>query len=121
MLTFSLKGLPEVQYGQASYYSNKFQGRPTASGQIFSNQEFMCATGKEYPFNTLLRVTNTSNEKSVDVWVADRGSFSYKYPKRKVDLSQRAFKAISKDGTLKEGLLNVKIEVIEENGNKQIN
>lgn len=112
LLTFSLNSVPEVQYGQASYYHSMFEGRTAADGSVFSNEEFTCATGKEYPFLTELRITNTKNDKSVIVFVTDRGSFSYKYPKRKVDLSQKAFRAISSSGGLKEGLLNVKIEVV---------
>ena len=112
VLIYSLNVVPEEQYGQASYYHSKFEGRKAANGSIFSNQEFTCATGKEYPFSTELKVTNTKNNKSVNVIVTDRGSFSRKYPKRKVDLSQKAFRAISSDGSLREGLLEVKIEVV---------
>lgn len=109
---FSFSAVPEVQYGKASYYHSKFDGRRAADGSVFSNQEFTCATGKEYPFSTELKVTNTKNNKSINVIVTDRGSFSWKYPDRKVDLSQKAFRAISSDGGLREGLLDVKIEVV---------
>lgn len=112
ILTLSLNSVPEVQYGQASYYHSKFEGRKAADGSRFSNQEFSCATGSEYPFKTIIRVINVQNGKSVDVVVTDRGGFSKTKPKRKVDLSQIAFKAISKDGTLKEGLLDVEIRVV---------
>lgn len=103
---------PETQYGKASYYHNKFEGRKSANGSKFSNQGLTCATGLEYPFGTKLLVTNTDNGKSVIVTVTDRGSFSRKYPKRKIDLTQRAFRLISKDGSLRQGLVNVKIEII---------
>ena len=60
--------------GLASYYSDKFIGKKTASGEIYSKTEFTAAHRK-LPFNTLVRVTNTRNGKWIYVRINDRGPF----------------------------------------------
>ena len=88
---------------QASYYANKFNGRKTASGTIFSNNELTCPH-KTLPFGTILRVINVKNGKSVLVTVTDRGPF---IKGRVIDLSQKAFKSIA---SLSSEYITVKIE-----------
>lgn len=48
----------------ASYYHDKFNGRKTASGKRFNNEE-LTAAHKKLPFGTKLRITNEINDKSV--------------------------------------------------------
>ena len=48
--------------GVASYYHNKFNGRKTASGEVFSNNK-LTAAHRTYPFGTYLKVTNVVNGK----------------------------------------------------------
>lgn len=48
--------LSNVQTGKASYYGREFEGRKTASGEIFRNGDFTCA--QKYSFGTILKVTN---------------------------------------------------------------
>lgn len=91
---------------KASWYGKGFEGKPTASGYIYSSKQLTCASNK-YPFGTVLKVTNKENKKSVLVVVTDTGSFGKKYH-RDIDLSKAAFKKI---GNINEGLLNVKIKV----------
>ena len=55
-----------IQYGIASYYSNRFQGKPTASGELFDQQKMTCAHNA-LPMGTWLRVTNLRNNRSVVV------------------------------------------------------
>src|SRR5690554_7409697 len=50
----------------ACYYHNKFNGRKTASGEVFSNKK-LTAAHKKLPFGTLVKVTNPQNKKSVIV------------------------------------------------------
>lgn len=93
-----------ITYAQkASYYASKFNGRKTASGQIFRNNELTCAH-RTYKFGTKLKVTNIKNNKSVIVIVTDRGPY---IKGRVIDLSQKAFKSIA---SLKSGCITVKIE-----------
>jgi rare lipoprotein A len=94
-----------VQYGTASYYHSKFQGRKTANGEKFDQQQ-MTAAHNGLPFNTWIRVTNLRNKRSVIVRVNDRLN-----PKNKrlVDLSRTA---ASQLGYVGRGLTRVKVEVL---------
>jgi len=91
----------------ASYYATKFNGRKTASGEIFSNSRYTAAHRK-IPFGTKLRITNLANKKSVVVEVNDRGPFSRG---RDIDLSKKAFMEIA--DTKNDGALKVSIEVLK--------
>ncbi len=62
----------KVSRGKASYYADKFEGRPTASGEPYRANEYTAAHRK-LPFGTMVRVTNVSNNKSVVVRINDRG------------------------------------------------
>lgn len=93
----------------ASYYSDKFNGRTTASGEVFNNDE-LTAAHKTLPFGTKVRAININNGKSVIVTITDRGPYS---PNRVLDLTTRAFEKI---GSLGSGILPVVYEVIDENG-----
>src|SRR5690554_396904 len=92
----------------ASYYHDKFDGRKTASGTVFSNKEYIAAH-KTLPFGTVVRVTNLSNEESIIVTITDRGPF---VKGRQIDLSKQAFIDLTKD--LNKGIVKVKIEVLPE-------
>lgn len=92
----------------ASWYGDKFKGKPTASGYLFNPKEYTCASNK-YKFGTVLKVTNVENGKSVVVVVTDRGGFSKMG--RDIDLSRAAFTKIAK---LNSGLIKVKIKVLNE-------
>jgi len=97
------KGL--VKYGKASWYGRRFHNKLTASGERY-NMYKMTAAHRTYALNTILRVTNLENRKSVIVKVNDRGPF---YRSRDIDLSYGAAKKI---GLTKKGVGRVKIEVI---------
>jgi rare lipoprotein A len=96
----------KVEYGVASYYANKFNGRLTASGEIYSSKKFTAAHNS-LPFGTRIRVTNMRNKRSVIVKVNDR--LHYKN-KRLVDLSAVAAKKLGYTGR---GLAKVKVEVLD--------
>ena len=98
-------GKSRLQYGMASFYSNKFNGRKTANGEIFSNQK-MTAAHNTLPLGTYVRVTNLRNGRKVVVKINDR---LHHKNKRIIDLSRTA---ASKLGFLKSGLTRVKIEVL---------
>jgi len=99
---------PEVIYVVASWYGPYFHGRQTASGEIFDMYDLTCAH-KEYPFGTKLRVINTSNNRSVDCLVNDRGPF---IEGRDLDLSYATAKEI---GMIEPGVSTVKIEYMGRN------
>ncbi|MGR8933017.1 MAG: septal ring lytic transglycosylase RlpA family protein [Gammaproteobacteria bacterium] len=91
--------------GIASYYSDKFHGRRTASGERY-NKNGLTAEHASLPFGTVLRVTNLKNNRSVKVRVNDRAN---RHNKRLVDLSKRAAKEL---GIIHAGLARVEIEVL---------
>ncbi|MFI5202202.1 MAG: septal ring lytic transglycosylase RlpA family protein [Candidatus Kapaibacterium sp.] len=102
----------KTQEGIASYYSNDFQGRRTADGEIFDNSKFTAAH-RTYPFGTVVRVMNLATDAAVDVRINDRGPVKQE---RLIDLTQAAAKAL---GIIRTGLGRVKIDVIEW-GNKKL-
>jgi rare lipoprotein A len=91
--------------GLASYYSDRFHGRRTASGERY-NRDALTAVHNSFPFGTLLRVTNLRNHRSVLVRVNDRSS---RRQGRLLDLSRRAARELGFVGT---GLTLVKLEVV---------
>ncbi len=60
--------------GKATHYSNRFHNKKTASGERY-NKGLYTAAHKSLPFGTILRVTNTSTNRSVLVRINDRGPF----------------------------------------------
>lgn len=103
--TKTKKKVSRVQYGTASFYNNKFNGRKTANGEIFS-QKKMTAAHNTLPLGTYIRVTNLRNNKSVIVKVNDR---LHARNKRLIDLTRAAAQQL---GYIKSGLTRVKIEIL---------
>lgn len=101
------KSLLYKQNAHASYYHDKFNGRKTASGKRFNNNNFTAAH-KKLPFGTILKVTNEANKKFAIVEVTDRGPY---IKRREIDLSKRAFMQIASNK--KSGLLSVTIEILK--------
>lgn len=97
--------LDSVQYGVASYYADKFEGRRTANGEVFS-QKKMTAAHNGLPLGTWIRVTNLRNGRKVVVKVNDR---LHRKNTRLVDLSKAA---ASELGYIGSGLAKVKVEVL---------
>jgi rare lipoprotein A len=79
--------------GIASWYGPYFQGRQTASGEQFEQQDFTAAH-PSLPFDTYLKVTNQQNGKSVVVRINDRGPY---VGDRNLDLSHAAAIALNSD------------------------
>ena len=94
--------------GLASYYAEPYHGRKTASGEIFDTYQGMTAAHKTLPFNTMVRVTNKTNGREVDVRINDRGPF---VDGRVIDLSLRAAREIDLVGP---GVAPVKLKILKE-------
>jgi rare lipoprotein A len=75
-----------AERGVASWYGNKFHGKPTSSGEPY-NMHAMTAAHKTLPLPTRVRVRNLANGRSVVVVVNDRGPF---VDNRIIDLSYAA-------------------------------
>ncbi len=94
--------------GKATYYADTFQNKQTASGEIYKKSKYTAAH-KDLPFNTLVRVTNLKNGRSVVVKINDRGPFGRD---REIDLSYIAAKSID---MINEGVVDVRIDVLVSN------
>ncbi len=92
-------------YGLAAVYSDKLNGRKTASGQRFC-QDGLTAAHRSLPLGTKVRVTNVRNRKSVVVSINDRGP---RHAGRVIDLSAAA---AAKIGMKKTGNALVKLEIV---------
>jgi len=94
--------------GKASWYSQNDPGilLTTANMEIFNDSQLTCAMW-DMPFNTILKVTNLENDKSVIVRVNDRGPA--KRLNRPIDLTKTAF---SKIADLEKGLAEVSVEIM---------
>lgn len=102
LLLFSQSNFP--QFGKASFYADKFEGKLTASGEKYKHNS-MTAAHKSLAFGTKLKVTNLTNGKSVVVTINDRGPY---VDDRIIDVSR---KAASKLDFIEIGIVDVKIEL----------
>ncbi len=96
----------ETQTGIASFYASEFQGKKTSSGEIYNMNE-LTAAHPDYPFNTIVLVTNLKNNKSVQVRINDRMP---NFKNRIIDLS---LKAAEKIDMIRDGIQEVKVEVLK--------
>ncbi|MCZ7608526.1 MAG: septal ring lytic transglycosylase RlpA family protein [Ignavibacterium sp.] len=102
----NVSGYFEIQTGIASFYAEEFNGRKTASGEIYNMNE-LTAAHPSYPFNTIVVVTNQKNNKSVRVRINDRMPG---FKNRIIDLS---LKAAEKIDMIRDGIQEVKVEVLK--------
>lgn len=104
--------LAQVQTGKASFYADKFEGRPTASGEKYRHNK-LTAAHKTLPFGTKVKVTNLDNNKSVEVIINDRGPY---VDGRIIDLSKSAAEQL---GFINQGLAEVKVEIVDPGDGKK--
>ena len=96
----------KIMNGISSFYSEDFHGKLTANGEVY-DMYGVTAAHKTLPLNTVCRVTNTSNSKSLILRINDRGPY---VKGRILDCSYGAAKKLD---FINAGTTNVKIEVIE--------
>src|SRR5262247_1548797 len=90
--------------GVANFYNDKFQGKKTASGEVYDKDK-LTASHKKLPYGTKVKVTNVENGKSVVVTINDRMKTSNPAV---IDLTRRAAEEL---GFAKAGKAKVKLEV----------
>lgn len=101
------------EFGEASIFADNFQGKKTASGELYDMNK-LTAAHKSFPFGTKLKITRLDNKQSVIVRVNDRGPY---IKGRVVELSRKAAREIG----LTEGEVKVRIELVEKaNSNEDI-
>ena len=98
--------------GEASWYGPGFQGKKTASGEIFDDSK-LTAAHKTIPLGSKAKVTNLTNGKTVEVKINDRGPF---IDGRMVDLSQAAAQAL---GMIDRGTARVQIDLLPDRGRSE--
>lgn len=91
--------------GVASWYGHPFDGRQSASGEIY-DMEQMTAAHRTLPFGTVVRVDDLDNGMSTQVRVNDRGPF---VDNRIIDLSHAAARAINMLGP---GTAHVRLTIV---------
>ena len=94
-----------LEKGNACWYGAAYQGKKTASGELF-NKDKLTAAHRTLPFDTIARVTNLLNGRSVDVRINDRGPF---VKGRIIDLSEAAAREL---GMIREGVVPVKVKIL---------
>ena len=96
----------KVLKGISSFYAEDFHGKLTANGEVY-DMYGLTAAHKTLPLNTICRVTNLKNGKSLILRINDRGPY---VKGRILDCSYGAAKKL---GFIVQGTTDVKIEVIE--------
>jgi rare lipoprotein A (peptidoglycan hydrolase) len=102
----NLSEVLETETGIASYYADDFHGRLTFTEEVY-DMNGTTAAHPTYPMNTIIRVTNLSNNKQITVRINDRMP---KHPDRIIDLSLGTARELD---MLEDGLAEVKIEVLK--------
>jgi rare lipoprotein A len=92
------------QVGTASWYGEQFQGRQTASGELFDMRDFTAAH-PTLPLGTFVKVTNLRNGKAVVLRINDRGPV---VDGRIIDVSYNAARAL---GFNDRGLQTVRLDL----------
>lgn len=113
LLTISIAGSVQAheqpvktQQGVASYYGDHFQGKTTASGEPFDQQE-LTAAHPTLPFGTKVLVVREDTGKKVEVVITDRGPYA---KGRIIDLSKRAAEKLN---MLKRGTAQVMVTSVQ--------
>ena len=97
--------------GVSSFYAEDFHGKLTANGEVY-DMYGVTAAHKTLPLNTIARVTNLENNKSLILRINDRG------PYVKGRILDCSYGAAKKPDFVNNGTAKVKIEVIEWGDNK---
>tara|TARA_X000000950_G_scaffold247756_1_gene306304 strand:- start:951 stop:1442 length:492 start_codon:yes stop_codon:yes gene_type:complete len=100
------KGHRKILKGISSFYAEDFHGKLTANGEVY-DMYGLTAAHKTMPLNTICRVTNLENNKSLILRINDRGPY---IKGRILDCSYGAAKKLD---FINQGTTKVKIEVIE--------
>ena len=92
--------------GTANFYSDNFQGKKTASGEVY-DKNGLTAAHKKLAYGTKVKVTNVENGKSVVVTVNDRMGAS---SPAVIDVTRHAAEQLD---FVKAGKAKVKLEIVK--------
>ena len=100
-----VSGVLRSVVGKASWYGPGFVGHPTASGEIYDQQQ-MTAASSIFPLGARVIVTDLASGRAVEVRINDRGPFK---KGRKIDLSYAAARAL---GMVAPGTALVRMDLV---------
>ena len=106
LLTVAVPVMAGAEKGFASYYADSLDGNPTASGEPYDKDD-LTAAHRTLAFDTMVKVTNLDNDKTVVVRINDRGPHT---KSRIIDVSGAAAKQL---GLIDSGTAKVRLEVQE--------
>lgn len=95
--------------GTASYYANKFEGRKTATGDVFRQKGFTAASNF-FPLQTFVKITNLESGDTLIVRINDRMAPSMAKKGRIVDLTRAGADSLK---FYKQGLLRVSVQPLD--------
>lgn len=98
----------KIEEGVASWYGPNFHGKLTANGEKY-DMYGLTAAHRTLPFNSIVKVKNLDNGRSVKVRINDRGPYA---KNRIIDLSKKAAQKLDMIGA---GTAHVQLLLI--NGN----
>ena len=99
-------------FGISSWYGYDFDGKKTASGEIFNSRK-LTAAHRSLPLGTIVSVRNLANDKEVKVRINDRGPY---INDRILDISEKGAEILD----FKErGLTQVSITILQEGKRNQ--
>ena len=100
----------ETKSGLASFYGKAFDGKKTASGEIFNHRDMVAAHPK-YPLGTYVRVTNLDTQDTVHVTITDRGPTAVNRKEGVIiDVSRGAAEKLN---MVSEGRVRVQVDVLQ--------
>lgn len=103
----------DIYIGIASWYGPNFDGKLTSNGEVY-DMDALTVASKILPMNTVVSITNLSNDKSVIARVNDRGPF---VKNRIVDLSREVAMRLD---VYKNGTAKVRVEVLGYYSEKEV-
>jgi rare lipoprotein A len=102
------------EVGIASWYGDQFHCSKTANGEYFNKHQFSAAHNT-LPLPSVAKVTNLSNNRSINVIINDRGPFS---KERIIDISESTAVAL---GMKAQGIAKVRVQFLPKETNELMN
>jgi len=96
----------KVWFGEASWYGPTFEGRSTASGELYDMTASTAAHGT-LPFGSMVRLINTRTGKSAVVRINDRGPY---VKGREMDVS---YQVATRLGMINRGVARMRMELLQ--------
>ena len=105
---YASQDVKSTEIGLASYYGPGFNGKPTASGEVFDERQLVAAS-RTLPLGSVVRVTNLDNGRTVRLRITDRGPYGRNHLKGCIiDVSKGAARRLH---FIRDGIVHVRVLV----------